>query len=78
MRLGAMLLQTRPWHDLSSDTAACERRDRDPATPRRSLLLGFGTLRPAASVDSFLDAVGRASTAGFDEVVVYWPDGEPR
>jgi hypothetical protein len=58
-------------------SAACERRQRDPATLRRSLLIGFGTLRPAESVEGFLDAVGRADQAGFDEVVVYWPDGEP-
>ncbi|RHW25305.1 LLM class flavin-dependent oxidoreductase [Nocardioides immobilis] len=58
-------------------TAACECRQRDPASLRRSLLLGFGKLRPAESVDQFLDAVARADEAGFDEVVVYWPDGEP-
>ncbi len=57
-------------------TAACERRQRDPASLRRSLLLGFGKLRPAESVAQFLDAVGEADEAGFDEVVVYWPDGE--
>jgi hypothetical protein len=44
---------------------------------RRSLLLGFGPLRPTESVGSFLYAVERAGYAGFDEVVVYWPDGEP-
>lgn len=58
-------------------TAACERRDRDPGGVRRSLLLGFGQLRPVESVDRFLDSVGRAEQAGFDEVVVYWPDGQP-
>ena len=57
--------------------AACEYRHRDPRTVRRSLLLGFGSFRPAGSVQSFLDAVERADRAGFDEVVVYWPDGEP-
>jgi len=58
-------------------SAACERTHRDPTTLRRSLLLGFRPLRPTESVGSFLDAVERAGHAGFDEVVVYWPDGEP-
>ncbi len=68
---------TRVGDQTASLTAACERHDRDPSALRRSLLLGFGTLRPLESVDSFLDAVQRASAAGFDEVVVYWPDGRP-
>ena len=57
--------------------AACEHRDRDPSAVRRSLLLGFGSFRPTESVASFHDAVERADRAGFDEVVFYWPDGEP-
>ncbi|KAA1429507.1 LLM class flavin-dependent oxidoreductase [Nocardioides antri] len=68
---------TRVGEQAAGLTAACERHGRDPSTPRRSLLVGFGKLRPTESVGSFLDAVERASTAGFDEVVVYWPEGEP-
>jgi alkanesulfonate monooxygenase SsuD/methylene tetrahydromethanopterin reductase-like flavin-dependent oxidoreductase (luciferase family) len=61
----------------ASVTAACERRDRDPASLRRSLLLGFGVDQPVASVAAFTEAAERAEGAGFDELVVYWPDGEP-
>jgi alkanesulfonate monooxygenase SsuD/methylene tetrahydromethanopterin reductase-like flavin-dependent oxidoreductase (luciferase family) len=52
---------------------ACERVGRDPATLRRSLLLGFGTVRPTASVAAYQDAIGRAGELGFDELVVYGP-----
>jgi alkanesulfonate monooxygenase SsuD/methylene tetrahydromethanopterin reductase-like flavin-dependent oxidoreductase (luciferase family) len=58
-------------------SAACERHDRDPATLRRSLLLGYGTVRPTDSVESYGEAVDRASELGFDEVVVYGPFDEP-
>ncbi len=57
--------------------AACARHGRDPADLRRSLLLGFGPDRPVASVAAYAEAVERAESAGFDELVVYWPDGEP-
>lgn len=57
--------------------AACARHGRDPAELRRSLLLGFGSDRPAASVAAYTEAVERAEDAGFDELVVYWPDGDP-
>jgi alkanesulfonate monooxygenase SsuD/methylene tetrahydromethanopterin reductase-like flavin-dependent oxidoreductase (luciferase family) len=62
---------------LSQVATACEARDRDPATLRRSLLLGYGPDRPLANVEAFVDAVGRARELGFDEVVVYWPHGKP-
>ena len=58
-------------------TAACDRLGRDPAGLRRSVLLGFGPDRPLASVEAFTRSVARAEQAGFDEVVVYWPDGDP-
>lgn len=58
-------------------SAACEEAGRDPATLRRSVLLGYGPDRPLASVDSFTATVERAVGTGFDEVVVYWPQGEP-
>ena len=58
----------------------CERQGRDPASVRRSVLLGFGRVLPVASVDSYLDAAERAAALGFDELVVFgpsWIDGEP-
>jgi alkanesulfonate monooxygenase SsuD/methylene tetrahydromethanopterin reductase-like flavin-dependent oxidoreductase (luciferase family) len=69
------------WKVLAEQTArftdACERVGRDPAEPRRSLLLGFGTVRPTQSVAAYEDAIGRATELGFDELVVYGPFGEP-
>jgi alkanesulfonate monooxygenase SsuD/methylene tetrahydromethanopterin reductase-like flavin-dependent oxidoreductase (luciferase family) len=56
---------------------ACEQAGRDPGDLRRSLLLGYGTVRPTSSVAAYVDAVGRAEELGFDEVVVYGPFGEP-
>lgn len=56
---------------------ACEQAGREPATLRRSLLLGFGTVRPTASVGAYQDAIGRAGELGFDELVVYGPFGLP-
>ncbi len=59
---------------------ACERQGRDPASVRRSLLLGFGRVLPTASVDSYLEAAERAAALGFDELIVHgslWADGEP-
>jgi alkanesulfonate monooxygenase SsuD/methylene tetrahydromethanopterin reductase-like flavin-dependent oxidoreductase (luciferase family) len=56
---------------------ACVAEGRDPAAPRRSLLLGFGTVRPTVSVEAYRDAIGRADELGFDELVVYGPFGEP-
>lgn len=60
---------------------ACDRQGRDPASIRRSLLLGFGRVQPTASVGDYLDAVERAVALGFDELAVLgspWADGEPR
>lgn len=54
---------------------ACEAADRDPHEPRRSLLLGYGEVRPTDSLEAYLDAVERAGGLGFDEVVVYGPHG---
>jgi alkanesulfonate monooxygenase SsuD/methylene tetrahydromethanopterin reductase-like flavin-dependent oxidoreductase (luciferase family) len=56
---------------------ACERIVRDPVAVQRSVLVGYGAYRPLRSVESFVDAVGRAQEAGFDEVVVYAPVGGP-
>jgi alkanesulfonate monooxygenase SsuD/methylene tetrahydromethanopterin reductase-like flavin-dependent oxidoreductase (luciferase family) len=67
------------WDDVSAQadrvTAACERAGRDPASLRRSLLVGYGTVRPTASVAAYVETVGRAADLGFDEVVVYGPHG---
>ena len=54
-------------------TLACESVSRDPSSVRRSLLLGYGALQPLASVPSYLRSIEFAESAGFDEVVVYWP-----
>lgn len=43
---------------------------------RRSLLLGYGTVEPTASVASYTKAAERAGELGFDELVVYGP-GSP-
>jgi len=56
---------------------ACERVGRDPATLRRSLLLGFGTIRPTESVAAYQDAIGRAQELGFEELVVWGPNETP-
>lgn len=55
---------------------ACERHGRDPGTLRRSLLLGYGSVQPLRSVDDYVACAERAAVAGFDELVVYWPEGE--
>jgi alkanesulfonate monooxygenase SsuD/methylene tetrahydromethanopterin reductase-like flavin-dependent oxidoreductase (luciferase family) len=56
--------------------AACEAAGRDPADLRRSLLLGYGEVRPTASTTAYVEAADRAAEAGFDELVVYGP-GRP-
>ena len=52
---------------------ACVAEGRDPADLRRSLLLGFGSVRPTTSVEAYRDAIGRATELGFGELVVYGP-----
>ena len=54
----------------------CEAVGRDPAGVRRSVLLGYGTVQPLTDVSAYVAAVERAASLGFDEVVVYWSDGE--
>jgi alkanesulfonate monooxygenase SsuD/methylene tetrahydromethanopterin reductase-like flavin-dependent oxidoreductase (luciferase family) len=58
-------------------TAACAVAGRDPGELRRSLLLGYGTVRPTRSVAEYTEAIARAGELGFDELVVYGPFGEP-
>jgi alkanesulfonate monooxygenase SsuD/methylene tetrahydromethanopterin reductase-like flavin-dependent oxidoreductase (luciferase family) len=55
---------------------ACAAVDRDPGDLRRSLLLGYGTVRPTQSVAAYLEAVERAAALRFDELVVYGPGAE--
>ena len=55
---------------------ACEDRGRDPASLRRSLLLGYGTVKPLADVASYVEAAERAASTGFYELVVYWGAGK--
>jgi alkanesulfonate monooxygenase SsuD/methylene tetrahydromethanopterin reductase-like flavin-dependent oxidoreductase (luciferase family) len=54
-------------------TEACVAEGRDPSTLRRSLLVGYGSVRPTASVPAYVETVERAVDLGFDEVVVYGP-----
>ncbi|SFC00227.1 Luciferase-like monooxygenase [Nocardioides terrae] len=68
---GAVRDQSRRLED------ACGAEGRDPASMRHSLLLGFGSVRPTASVEAYRDAIGRAEELGFDELVVYGPFAEP-
>ncbi len=58
---------------------ACDAAGRDPDGLRRSLLLGYGTVRPTESVAADVEAVEQARSLGFDELVVYGPgaEGEP-
>ena len=65
------------WREVAAQTErladACGRVGRDPGELRRSLLLGYGSVRPAVSVEAYVDAAGRAAELGFDEIVVYGP-----
>lgn len=54
-------------------TRACERVGRDPATLRRSVLVGYGPMHPLSSELAYLTCLERAEGAGFNEMVVYWP-----
>jgi hypothetical protein len=54
-------------------TETCERIDRDPGELRRSLLLGYGTVRTITNVAAYQDAIAHAEDLGFDELVVYGP-----
>jgi alkanesulfonate monooxygenase SsuD/methylene tetrahydromethanopterin reductase-like flavin-dependent oxidoreductase (luciferase family) len=56
-------------------TAACEAEGRDLGSLRRSLLVGYGAVRPTASAAAYSETVERAAGLGFDEVVVYGPHG---
>ena len=68
------------WEGVASQvarvTGACERAGRDVGELRRSLLLGYGTVRPTQSVAAYVEAAERAQALGFDELAVYGP-GSP-
>ena len=68
------------WTVLGGQAAAmreaCQRVDRDAGSLSRSVLLGYAGYAPIESVDLFVDEVGRAEAAGFDEVCFYWPPGD--
>jgi len=59
---------------LAGFSDGCAAAGRDPETVRRSLLLGFGRVRPTASVDDYVLAAERAAVLGFNELVVYGPE----
>lgn len=59
---------------MSRFTDECRTAGRDPRSVRRSLLLGFGRVRPTTSVDEYVAAAERAAELGFDELVVYGPE----
>ena len=56
-------------------TDACDRVGRNIDDLRRSLLLGYGLVRPTESVPAYVEAAERAQALGFDELVVYGPGG---
>ncbi len=56
-------------------TSACERQGRDPRDLRRSLLVGYGEVRPTDDVATYTEVAERAEALGFDELVVYGPSG---
>ncbi len=66
------------WAELAKQVArvdaACAEAGRDPATLGRSLLLGYGTVRPTDSVAAYAEAAERAAGLGFGELVVYGPN----
>lgn len=51
---------------------------RDRAAVRRYVSLDAGPVFSLSSVNAFIDAIGRATEAGFTDVVVHWPRaGDP-
>jgi len=57
--------------------AACRQEGRAPESLPRSLLVGFGAVRPSSSVGAYRDAIARAEDLGFSELQVYAPGYEP-
>lgn len=58
-------------------TAYCEELGRDPASLRRSALIGYSFVAetPFRDEAAFVDFVRRWRDAGFDELIVYYPPG---
>lgn len=56
-------------------TSACEQIGRDPASIRRSVLLGYHFIReePFASSDAFADVAQAWQEIGMDEIIFYYP-----
>jgi len=50
--------------------------ERDPATIDRYLSLDSGGLYSLSSVSAFEDAVARAASLGFTDVIAHWPRAE--
>lgn len=69
------------WRVIADQVAAidaeCAAQGRDPAGLRRSLLVGYGEVRPTTSVEAFVETAERAAQLGFDELTVYAPAGAP-
>ena len=67
------------WQAVSDQVRAieaeCAAQGRDPGEMRRSLLVGYGQVRPTSSIEAYLDTAGRAADLGFDELCVYGPSG---
>jgi alkanesulfonate monooxygenase SsuD/methylene tetrahydromethanopterin reductase-like flavin-dependent oxidoreductase (luciferase family) len=54
-------------------TEAVAAAGRDPSTVDRYLSLDASGVYALASVDTFIEAAGRAAAAGFTDIVVHWP-----
>lgn len=70
------------WKSLAELSATFEETldalGRDRAAVRRYLSLDAGPVFSLSSVNAFIDAVGRATEAGFTDIVVHWPRaGDP-
>lgn len=76
-RLGADDFWATIGEQIANLDAACAAAGRDPGTLPRSLLLGFGSVRPTASVAAFREVIARAEDLGFGEIQVYAPGYEP-
>jgi alkanesulfonate monooxygenase SsuD/methylene tetrahydromethanopterin reductase-like flavin-dependent oxidoreductase (luciferase family) len=55
----------------------CQEKNRDPASLRRLVLVGFSH-NPLRGVSEFEDIAGRYAEAGFSDMVIHWPrNSEP-
>lgn len=69
------------WRAVADQVAAveseCQAQGRDPRDLRRTLLVGYGHVRPTTSIEAYLETAARAADLGFDELSVYAPSGAP-